>query len=352
MTVRVLVVDDSAFMRVFLGKFIEENPKLELAGTARNGQDAIEKTKALRPDVITMDVEMPKMNGIEAVRTIMREVPTPVIMLSSLTKDGADATVQALQFGAFDFLAKPEDHSPMGLSELAEQLDAKIMAAAKIPVQRFVVSDKPKVVLPEQMAHMTPPPKEKVKQVVAIGTSTGGPRALNYILPKIPADFPCPIVIVQHMPAKFTKSLAERLNSQSQIEIVEAENHQVLENGKVYIAPGGLHMRVISRFGQFLISLEETEKRNEHRPSVDVLFESIAVLPNILKHYILLTGMGSDGARGMLKGKASGAASTIAESSNTCVVFGMPKSAIELDCVDYVVDLHEIPKKMKECVFG
>ncbi len=425
MTISVLLVDDSAFMRVFTTDLIEREGSIKVVGTARNGQDALKKLKQLKPDVITMDVEMPVMNGIEAVQAIMQEMPTPIIMLSTLTTQGADATLQALRYGAFDFMAKPTNPTPDHLTQLSAELVAKIKAASSAAVHRIrplpappalparpasgrrtgsvspitppaVAPTMPPTVRPtvrpvspqqsrpeakpatiqNESAQVQPPGtpaqsrssaptnhigrspvhdqhdhgQQSRRQIVALGTSTGGPRALDYVLPQLPADLPAPIVIVQHMPPNFTKSLADRLDRQCALKVVEAQDGDVLEDGVVYIAPGGQHMTVKYRQGAYVIALDTSAKRHEHRPSVDVLFESVAALPNVIAHYVLLTGMGNDGAAGMALGKQAGAASTIAESQQTCVVFGMPKSAIELNCVDYVLDLPQIAPQIIACV--
>lgn len=410
MTTTVLIVDDSAFMRVFLTDLIDRDEQIEVVGTARNGQDAIEKIKQIRPNVVTMDVEMPVMNGIEAVRILMETCPTPVIMLSTLTTQGADATIQALRYGAFDFMPKPVDATADRLTEISTELVAKIKAAAAAgahtikplpaptkpapqrgipkrwnPPGRGSATTAPQASTPAAPTPAAPTPaptpvqaqpsvpvaptksapapaaapkfgqagkgttkpaapsaNRDVHQIVALGTSTGGPRALDYLLPQLPATLEAPVVLVQHMPPNFTKSLAERLDHQCELKVVEAEDGDRLQNGVVYIAPGGRHMTVEYRQGAYVVALNDTAKRNEHRPSVDVLFESVAALPRLTKHYVILTGMGSDGASGMAIGKEKGATTTIAESQLTCVVFGMPKSAIERGCVDHVLDLQHI----------
>lgn len=349
MGIKVLIVDDSAFMRVVLSKLLEQDALIQVIGTARNGREAVEKVKTLHPDVITMDIEMPELNGIDALQSIMKECPTPVIMLSSHTKEGAETTLDGLKYGAFDFLTKPENLYKGNLDTIGAELLIKVKAAAKTQVQRLAspVSNSA-MTAPRSSVRANVETDRKVRQIVAIGTSTGGPRALETVLTSLPAGIGCPFLIVQHMPPSFTKSLAERLNKICQIGIVEATHNQLIENGVAYIAPGGHHMEVVSRSGQYWIALNEQPKRNEHRPSVDVLFESVAELADVKKHYVLMTGMGNDGARGMLIGKQKGASSTIAESQKTCVVFGMPKAAIDLDCVDKVVPLPAIGEKIIE----
>ena len=351
---RVLIVDDSAFMRTLLGKLLSDDPDVEVVGTARNGAEAVDRVKQLRPDVVTMDMEMPVMNGIDALAKIMQDCPTPVIMLSSHTTAGADATITALSLGAFDFLPKPSGSSPSLLLEAKEELLSKLKTAAEAPLRsiartRLRTSERPSV---RQGARTTPLPERSrpVTEIVAIGTSTGGPTALEAVLAELPAAFPAPIVVVQHMPPAFTKSLARRLNGLCLLQVTEAEHNQEIVPGIVYIAPGGFHMEVVSQHGTYRIRIQEGPKRNEHRPSVDVLFESIAAVQDVRRHLVIMTGMGSDGAKGMKAARQAGATTTIAEAEETCVVFGMPRSAIALDCVDHVVPLHGIADKLLQVV--
>jgi two-component system, chemotaxis family, protein-glutamate methylesterase/glutaminase len=349
MAIRVLVVDDSAFMRVFLTRLIGEDKGLELVGTAKNGLEAVELVAKLHPQVVTMDIEMPVMDGLDALKKIMKECPTPVIMLSSLTASGAEATLKALRYGAIDFLAKPATSPSIKIFDLKEELVSKIKAAAGTAIHKLSQITEAVRTAPLAMPKGTVRSlSHTVEGILAIGTSTGGPRALDTLLPALPQDFPYPIVIVQHMPATFTRPLAGRLNSNCQIQVVEAAHEQLLKPGTAYIAPGGHHMEVFKSFGEYKIVISDGEPRSGHRPSVDVLFESVAKLKNIKTHYVIMTGMGSDGAKGMLAGKKAGAIITIAESSSTCVVYGMPKSAVELGCVDHIVPLQNIAKKILE----
>ncbi|WAH36477.1 protein-glutamate methylesterase/protein-glutamine glutaminase [Alicyclobacillus dauci] len=353
MKIRVLVVDDSLFMRTFITRMLQEDQDIEIVGTAANGVQAVELVKQLRPQVVTMDIEMPVMNGLDALKRIMDECPTSVIMLSTLTAEGADLTVQALQCGAIDFLKKPAN-VPTKMLDVKEKLLAKIKMAAHSNVQRsnpvtrrnipmqsaksFAEAPVPALPIPSNAA--------KLQHIVAIGTSTGGPRALEAVLPLFPRDFPHPIVVVQHMPATFTRSLATRMNMISNIHVTEAADGDSLLPGTAYIAPGGLHMEVARHFHNYRVHLHQGPKRNEHRPSVDVLFESLVPLNTLTKHVVLMTGMGSDGAIGMQLLKQTGTATTIAEAQSTCVVFGMPRAAIERNCVDYVLPLQNIADKI------
>ena len=345
LAIRVLVVDDSALMRIMVSKMLEEDADIEVVGTARNGLDALTRIGKLDPDVVTMDIEMPELDGLSALKRIMNECPRPVIMLSSLTTAGADATVDALRHGAFDFLAKPGVRAG-DLSGVAGELVAKVKLAARTSVRRLQGTPIQRTAGPPGLSRSAGTSQtRKVTQLVAIGTSTGGPRALDAVLSSLPKTMPCPILIVQHMPPKFTLSLARRLDGSCAIHVVEAQHHQVLENGTAYIAPGDFHMAVSGRDGQYRIILNQDPKRHEHRPSVDVLFESLALLPNIARHLVLMTGMGNDGAVGMMKAKKAGA-STIAESEHTSVVYGMPKAAVELGCVDHIVPLPRIGQEL------
>ncbi|WP_339320209.1 chemotaxis response regulator protein-glutamate methylesterase [Paenibacillus sp. FSL R10-2734] len=435
---KVLVVDDSAFMRKIISDLIEKDADFQVTSTATNGREAIEKINELRPDLVTMDVEMPEMNGLEALKIIMASYPLPVIMLSGINEEGMKETILALEWGAFDFIRKPsisnsQDITGVGES-LREQMKEAMLAreqrearasAFKTPVNvplettaPRLIPDKPKVEIKSSLKNelirkprgkqpidSTIPPKvtkplistrtpisDKTKprskvekktippkpvlnsvvevsseppvlfsdrisgskdlhKLVAVGCSTGGPRALKVLLEKIPADFPAPIVIVQHMPPNFTKSLAQRLNTFSPLEVLEAEQGMILRKGAAYIAPGGYHLQVTpSTRGQYAVVLTKEEPRNGHRPSVDVLFESLLPLTSLERHVLLMTGMGSDGARMMKSLYDSGVTSTFAESEETCVVYGMPRSAVELQCVKYVLPLQEIAPRLVQAV--
>ncbi|MWV43530.1 chemotaxis-specific protein-glutamate methyltransferase CheB [Paenibacillus sp. HJL G12] len=423
---KVVVVDDSAFMRKIFSDLIEKDPAFQVIDTAVNGREAVEKITRLKPDVVTMDVEMPEMNGLEALKLIMAEDPLPVIMLSGINEEGMKETIIALESGAFDFIRKPSltysQHIEQVGDALLEQLKAAMNARERRaafraeeekrkqqkkesvqplpspssvlkanvskagrtkaePAKRLtplpkksepLVKKKESQLLAKQekSALHLPNPKREVaaaeefiapaapastgipaagierdafQHIVAIGCSTGGPRALKAVLEKIPADLPAPVVIVQHMPPNFTKSLAQRLNSFSPLEVLEAEHGMALKAGVAYIAPGGKHMRVSQGSGgRYSLILSDDEPLNGHKPSVDVLFESLLPLTSLRRHAVLMTGMGSDGARMMKRLYDSGVSSTFAESEETCIVYGMPRSAVELNCVSHVLPLQEI----------
>jgi two-component system chemotaxis response regulator CheB len=351
-TFKVLVVDDSAFMRKLISDLILQDSSFEVIATARNGKEALDKVIEHKPDLITMDIEMPEVNGLEALESIMQKCPTPVIMLSSLTAEGAKETIQALELGAVDFVQKPSGSISMDLQKVKHLLIEKLKIASQTKVFQY---KKPINRVPSQTVTKQPKakkayksmPKTSFDQLVAIGTSTGGPRALQKVITELPANFPAPLLIVQHMPPNFTKSLAQRLDSLSAIQVVEAEDGQLIESGVAYIAPGGWHMKLNQiHKGQYHIQLTNEEPRSGHRPSVDVMYESLLPHQELKKHIVIMTGMGSDGAKAMKALYNLGVESTIAESEETCIVFGMPRSAIELKSVDYVLPLQEIAGKL------
>lgn len=348
--IKVLVVDDSVFMRKLISRFIEEDPSLQVIGTAQNGSEAVQMVKELQPDVVTLDIEMPVMNGLEALKKIMVERPTPVLMLSSLTQDGAQETIEALQCGALDFITKPSGSISADLFKVREELISKIKLAARTRVANLLPLNTNKNTLKIDIKQRSIVPTGQrtmsFDQIVAIGTSTGGPKALELVITSLPAHFPYPVMVVQHMPPKFTQSLAKRLDSISGVRVVEAEDNQVVSGGTVYIAPGDYHMAVVEIKGEYRIHLHQQPPMNGHRPSVDVMYESVTKLSKLKRHYVIMTGMGSDGASGMLQAKQSGPCSTIAESKETCVVYGMPRSAIEKQCVDFIVPLTQITSRI------
>ena len=508
---RVLVVDDSAFMRKIITDLIVRDESFNIVGTAANGKEAVEKVKELQPDLVTMDVEMPEMNGLEALPLIMAAHPLPVIMLSGINEQGMKETIMALEAGAFDFIRKPSIAHAQDIQQvskaLLEQMHTAMQAvrsrlerkeanerkaaleqAKKTPQEKppgqavtekragsQASTDKPPVVphapapavpaqpkrdagksapaatkqeakrqqsgtsvtagrieqqpaaqpsksvqapavqkkedlskgmgrTPGQLnssntaagkslhgkdkAGLVKPESRKTvissatpaaatspvtaptvpaapmglslkkgvhtsnfRKLVAVGCSTGGPRALKTLLERIPGDFPAPIVIVQHMPPNFTRSLAQRLNTLSPLRVVEAEQGMTLETGTAYIAPGGYQLRIVSGAGgKYTVSLKMEEARNGHRPSVDTMFESLLSLTSLERHLVLLTGMGSDGAKMMKKLYDAGVQSTFAENEETCVVYGMPRSAVELKCVRHLLPMQEIAPKLVQVV--
>nr|WP_154893584.1 chemotaxis response regulator protein-glutamate methylesterase [Paenibacillus xylanexedens] len=465
---QVLVVDDSAFMRKIVTDLIEADPEFKVAATASTGKEAIEKAVDLKPDVITMDVEMPEMNGLDALKSIMQKSSVPVIMLSGINEQGMKETIMALEAGAFDFIRKPSISHDQDISQVGKALVERMRAAMneikrkaereeslkqtkeiqehllrqsqrvqrdapaqvrrepahkridpvqpvtrpnsepserpqskvlqrnmpladqkkerpdkkletakspdRVPNTREAKVSKPVKPLHtpkefrnaepiraamEQTAATSSQPLTKAvtgtdsafNKIVAIGCSTGGPRALKTLLEELPADLPAPVIIVQHMPPNFTRSLAQRLNTFSPLHVVEAEEGMVLKKGSAYIAPGGYHI-VVSKAtdGKYILKLTEQHPVNGHRPSVDTMFESLLPFTSLQRHLVLLTGMGSDGARMMKKLYEAGVTSTFAENEETCVVYGMPRSAVELQCVRHLLPLQEIAPKLVQAV--
>jgi len=347
--INVLVVDDSAFMRKVVTDIIKLDNELEVIGSARNGKEAIEKIKELSPDVITLDVEMPIMDGITALKIIIDIFNLPVLMLSSITKEGTNATLNALELGALDFITKPTNIFKMNTEEVASQIIEKIKIASKIKMETIHITKGQNIRSDKQT--LVPYKKGSfIKKIVAIGTSTGGPRALQEIIPYIPKNIPASFLIVQHMPEGFTKSLAERLNNLSQIEVKEAENDEVIRAGCAYIAPGNYHMKLY-RDSNLLCRIRLTKESSVsgHRPSVNVMMNSLTDLGLDNLVGVIMTGMGSDGAAGMKKIKEI-QGFTIAQNENTCVVYGMPKAAISLGCIDIILPVEEIAMEITKVV--
>jgi two-component system, chemotaxis family, protein-glutamate methylesterase/glutaminase len=323
--VRVLVVDDSALMRKLIPQVIERDSSIQVVGTAMDGEFAMKKIAELQPHVITLDLEMPRMDGMETLKAITRQYRIPVIVVSAHSTQGASSTFKALALGAFDFVAKPKDAASAHMEVIANELISKIKVAAqtKVPrtMQQYVVEPSPQVA--KTTNHKTAPSK-----VVAIGVSTGGPNAVNYVLSQLPADFSGTILIVQHMPEGFTEMFAHRLNDSCAIEVKEAQSGDLLVAGRALICPGNRHMKVKRMpLGQMVV-LSDEDRVNGHRPSVDVLFRSVAQEFGSQAMGVIMTGMGEDGAEGLGEMKKAGAM-TVAQSEESCVVFGMPKAAIE-----------------------
>lgn len=350
--IRVLVVDDSAFMRTVISDIINRSQDLTVIGTARDGIDALAKINQMDPDVVTMDVEMPQMDGLSALDKIMREHPVPVVMLSSLTKKGAEQTVKALQLGAVDFIAKPAGRFSPDIAQIKDDILEKIRVAAgaKKKLQNLISSiPEPKIINLDKPVSKVVPSGSKLNQLVLIGTSTGGPKALYQVLPRFPASINAGILVVQHMPPGFTKSLAERLDTLSQIRVKEAEHGERIMSGTAYIAPGDYHMKVVAQsFGgtrELTVNLDKSPPRGALRPAADVMLESVAEEFWSRMVCVIMTGMGHDGAAALPALKQKGA-QIIAEDQSTCIVYGMPKAAVETGLVDRVVPLPEIHREV------
>ncbi len=356
MTIRILVVDDSPFMRKSLQKMLEEAPDLKVVATARDGVDALEKIEEYNPDIVTLDIEMPRMDGITCLKKIMATHPLPVLMVSSLTQEGAQATLDALSLGALDFIPKESSFATMTIMQIQQDLQEKVRrlatspkfhprspaeppahAAPPAPAAARPLPARPAVPLPPGTAL----PISPMADLLVIGSSTGGPKALQDILPALPADLPVPCLVVQHMPSTFTKPFADRLDGLCQVHVKEAEQGESLKAGTVYIAPGGIHMLYGARGPKGCVELSPEPVTSLHRPSVDVLFLSVAEQYRGQVLATILTGMGADGAKGMEQLKRKGA-HTLAESEESCVVYGMPRAAVERGCVDLVAPLPDI----------
>lgn len=375
--IKVLVVDDSALMVRLLSEIINRDPELEVIGTASHGYEALQKAKALRPDVITMDVNMPHMDGLKAVEHIMSNVPTPILMISSLTQKGATITIQALDLGAIDFVPKPSGYVSLDIEELATDIIAKIKLASKIRVIRTVQQTRSashpahqtKADLPQSqdaakksskrrketdiesafrytLSHISSE-RYRFEKIVAIGCSTGGPQALNEVLRHFPMNFAAPILIVQHMPKKFTEKLAELLNSRIQLTVVEAREGMRLQHSMVYIAPGAHHIKILPE--RTIKLMPGKHNASIPCPSVDILMQSVSEVFGKNAIGVVLTGMGNDGVVGMNAIKDVHGV-TIAQDEETSLVFGMPKMAIESGCVDSIAPLENIADEVMKLV--
>jgi two-component system chemotaxis response regulator CheB len=340
-TIKVLIVDDSAVIRKVLGDCLREDPQIEIVGTAANGKIALQEIERLKPDVITLDIEMPEMNGLETVQHIrQRDTKLPIIMCSSLTAAGATHTLDALSFGASDYVTKPSSHGANTRDVVGEDLIRKIKELTSAASGGAVA--KPLPALAAQSARPSLSGTLGLSaNVVAIGVSTGGPNALAELLPLLPADLPIPVLIVQHMPPVFTKLLAERLHSQSPLTIVEAEHDQEVVPGRVYLAPGGQHMEVRRILGRVVTTLNEGPPENSCRPAVDVLFRSVAKVYGGQALAVMLTGMGQDGLKGCEQIKSCGG-SILAQDRQSCAVWGMPGAVVDAGLVRAVLSLDQI----------
>lgn len=343
--IRVLVVDDSAFVRRAIIKMFEQSSEVQIIDVAADGIMALDLIKKLHPDVVTLDVQMPVLDGLQALERIMNECPVPVIMLSSLTGRGGDKTLKALELGAVDFIDKSAAGGAMDISSLARELTAKIKIASRIDLQKL------KTGAAQGYAAKAVPLTSRLidTEVVLIGTSTGGPPALQEILGKMPANFPCPILVVQHMPVGFTSALAQRLDKLSPLRIKEAEEGDKLDAGTVYIAPAGKHLKVCRNSGKLLARLDNFPDNVLHMPSVDVLFSSVAGVSGSRCLAFVLTGMGRDGSVGAQDIKRVGGR-VVVESEETAIVFGMPKAVMEAVKVDRSAPLYRIADLMLEMI--
>jgi two-component system, chemotaxis family, protein-glutamate methylesterase/glutaminase len=344
--IKVLIVDDSAIVRKMLGDAVRQQPDMQVVGGAPDPFIARDLILQHKPDVVTLDIEMPRMDGLTFLKRLMEHHPLPVIVISSLTQSGSMASLEALRSGAVEVIPKPG--GPYSVGEVTERLIHRIRALRSAPTIRFTRTAP--AASPMDTVSAVTLSGRRVNGLIAIGASTGGTQAIEAVLTRLPSDVP-PIVIVQHMPAGFTKAFADRLNGVCPMKVLEAAGNEVLERGVAYVAPGNWHM-VVERFGvQLKTRLTQGPPVHHQRPAVDVLFHSVARLVGVPTVGILLTGMGADGADGMLTLRQAGA-ETIAEDENSCVVFGMPKEAITRGGAGHVATLLDMPSLIFRCFEG
>lgn len=337
--VKVLVVDDSAFMRKAISGMLEKDPLIEVVGTARNGEEALELIEKYDPDVVTMDIEMPVMDGLTALRHIMMKSPRPVIMVSSLTQEGADATFKALELGAVDYIPKQLSKVSLEIVKIEKDLQEKVKSVAKKkgkikPHRKKTTEQKTVDIIKFSNKNLT-------RDFVGIGVSTGGPMAVQQVLTKLDKDFPAPIVIAQHMPEAFTGPFARRLNEICKIEVKEAEHGEPVKAGVAYIAKGGHHLRIVQKVSRIELEVSKEPKDALYKPSVNELMLSIANGLGKRAVGVILTGMGNDGLIGIRELKKKGGRA-IAQSEKTCVVYGMPRAIVEENLADEVVDITDM----------
>lgn len=347
--IRVVLADDSALMRKLLRQIMERDPELQVVACARDGRDALNAIRAHDPDVVTLDINMPEMDGITALQVIMEEHPRPVVMISSLTQEGALATYECLELGAVDFVPKPSGTISRDIEQQGADIVAKVKAAARARIRARPV---PKAARPApRAARSAAPGAALADRVVAIGVSTGGPKTLMDVIPQLPADLPAAVVIVQHMPESFTASLARSLDQASSMSVKEAEAGEPLETGRVYVARGGKHLTFTRRRigGGVMVRYQTHPTGHLHVPSADVMMQSAVEAFGSRTVGVLLTGMGSDGADGMVTIRRAGGR-TIAESESTCVVFGMPAVAIARGGAEHVLPCGAVPAKVVDLI--
>lgn len=342
MAIKVLIIDDSALIRKLLTEIINSDPTLEVIGTASDPYMARDKIKTLNPDVLTLDVEMPKMDGITFLRNLMRLRPMPVVMISSLTEHGADVTLDALSLGAFDFVSKPKLDVEAQLTEYTEEITTKVKAAFTSQAGK-VITRQPQTIQPLKQSHL-----RTTEKIIAIGASTGGTEAIREVLCAMPADAPG-IVITQHIPAAFSKAFANRVNGLAAMNVSEAKDGQQILPGHAYIAPGDQHLYVIKSGARYICKLDDGDPVNRHKPSVEVLFDSVAksVGPNAIG--VMLTGMGEDGAKAMVRMREAGAINLIQDEA-TSVVWGMPGAAFKYGAGTDLIPLQKMAERIIKLV--
>lgn len=338
--IRTLVVDDSTLMRRFLTDLLEKDREIKVVGTARNGLDALEKCQELDPDLITMDVEMPEMDGLTALQHVMKESPRPVVMVSAMGDREADITMKALRLGAVDFIPKTSGSLSLDIEKASKEIISKVKAAARAKVERSHFANREPMVYPGLR-------KGDRDRLVMIGASTGGPKALIEVISTLPANLPAGVLVVQHMPEGFTRSFADHLNAASALEVKEAEEGDEIVPGRVLVAPGGLHLVVVGDH----VHLSDSKRIHFVRPAVDVTMKSGAPFYGGRCLGVILTGMGNDGLEGMMEIKRNGG-STIAQDEDSCVVYGMPKAVVENGLADYVLPLNKVAERIVSSIGG
>lgn len=374
--IKVLIVDDSAFMRKALNTLLEKDKDIQIVGTASNGKDALALIPKLDPDVITLDIEMPVMDGLTALQYIMRDYPRPVLMVSSLTVSGAEVTLKAMDFGAVDFIAKPQSTVSLGIMDLEQELQQKVKAVARRrPFMRKITSpnlagagstnqyktatpplgatNAPSSIRPAEPLPPTvskPVGKRQMRELVAIGVSTGGPPAVQKVLAALPENFPAPILIAQHMPAAFTGPFAKRLDALCKIEVKEAENGEKVRDGVAYVCPGGKHIRLEAKLGSRKIIISDEPKTALYKPSANELIASVGEQLGMRSLAVVLTGMGSDGLEGVKVLKAKGGRA-IAQNEESCVVYGMPKAIVDAKLADEILEIDAVAAAIMENLY-
>lgn len=345
--IRVLVIDDSAFMRKIIPQILQSEKEINVIGTARDGIDGLEKIRELQPDVITLDVEMPRMDGLSMLKKLMKDSPLPVVMLSSMTQVGSVTTIEALEAGAIDFVPKPSGAISLDVDKVKNELIEKVKVASRVKLNGLLsgfkkgISDQDKNNYRDKLKK-----KQAAKNIITVGSSTGGPQALCKLIPMIDSNISAGIAVVQHMPPLFTNALAKRLDKLSSLNVIEAGDGDLIREGTCLVAPGGYHLEVNSDGS---VKLTTTPPVKAVRPAVDVLMSTAAKVYENRTVGVILTGMGNDGTVGMAQIKKYGG-KTVAQDESTCVVFGMPRSAIEKGYVDKIMPLDRIPKTIMSFV--
>jgi len=345
--IRVVVADDSRLLRRMVRDILESSNYIRIVGEASNGEETLEVVRRTKPDVLLLDIVMPKKDGIAVIKEIMQENPLPIVVFSSLTRENAEITLTALEHGAFDFILKPGGTPvPLSLNDVKEELIRKIRVAAYVGPIKLTVK---RMIKRENKATLMSPRHRVADTVVVIGASTGGPSIIRYLISRLPANLPAAVLVIQHMPPLFTTLFADRLNKSSALLVKEAEDGETLLTGRVYVAPGDYHMEVERRVNDIVISLNRGPKVHGVRPALDVTLKSVSETFNSKVIAVVLTGMGRDGAEGALKVKQYGGY-VIAQNESSSLVYGMPKAVVEVGAADLVTDYRLIPKAITKAI--